>query len=124
MGPDETLSIPGTGEIYFVPTGSPLPVGEEIPADWVQIGLLGDAMHSLGAAAEKATDALWDFAEAMQSITLKIEGPWDPKLHQMFFGGRQPKRWRKRYDRAQKQMSKAWRLELRARQRRAIGISG
>lgn len=121
MGPDATTIIPA-GEVFFAPIGSPLPEAGPIPDDWVKIGALAEGITALGEAATSASDALFDFSEAVKSITYQFRGLMHPEIHRMFFGGRQPKRSRKRYDRIQKQMRKAWRLEQRDKQRTAIGV--
>lgn len=109
------------GEVFFAPLDTPLPVAVSIPSDWVKLGTVAESFTALGKAAANASDAIFEFSEATKPITYQLKGTMSPEIHRLFFGGKQPKRWRKRYDRAQTQLRKSRRLERRATQRRAIG---
>lgn len=122
MGPDATTTIPA-GEVFFAPIGTPLPEAVTISDDWVKIGAIAEGITALGEAATSASAVLFDFSETVKSITYQFSGLMHPEIHRMFFGGRQPKRSRKRYDRAHTQLRKVWRLEQRDKQRTAVGIN-
>lgn len=86
MGPDETLTIPGGGEVFLAPAGTELPTGDNLEG-WTRLGHavtgFAESITELGEAAEAAAFPLADLAKA--TVEFDLTTTFDtPVLDELF----------------------------------------